>query len=88
MHPASDKPITASRVNADGVYGTWVRCQLPDMEGGWASVSASPVTEKQLAWWQWAAARHGLDPHYEPDRRQFAALPVLATLKLRLVTGA
>jgi hypothetical protein len=88
LHPASCDPIVASRVNGDGVYGKWERCELPDVNGGWASVPASAITEKQRAWWQRAAAQHGLDPDYEPDRRQFAALPVLSNLNLRLITEA
>lgn len=88
LHPGSGEPVVASRVNADGTYGKWEGCDLPDLEGGWASVPASAVTEKQLGWWRRAALRHGLDPDYEPDRRQFAALPVLANLNLRLVTEA
>jgi len=88
LHPASSEPIVASRVNADGVYGKWEVGELPEMDGGWASVPASKLTEKQLAWWQRAAGRHGLDANYEPDRRQFAALPVLSNLNLRLVTEA
>jgi hypothetical protein len=88
LHPASGEPVVASRVNADGVYGKWEADELPEVDGGWASVPASAVTEKQLAWWRRAAARHGLDPAYEPDRRQFAALPVLSNLNLRLVTEA
>jgi superfamily II DNA or RNA helicase len=88
LHPASSEPIVASRLNADGTYGTWESAELPDMDGGWASVPASTVTEKQRAWWHRAAARHGLDPDFEPDRRQFAALPVLSNLNLRLVTEA
>ncbi|HKB35623.1 MAG TPA: hypothetical protein VKD72_04160, partial [Gemmataceae bacterium] len=88
LHPASSEPIVASRVNAAGVYGQWEPGELPELEGGWSSVPASVVTEKQRAWWQRAAARHGLDPNYEPDRRQFAALPVLSNLNLRLVTEA
>jgi hypothetical protein len=88
VHPASSEPIVATRVNAEGVYGRWESSVLPELDGGWASVPASAVTEKQRAWWQRAAARHGLDPGYEPDRRQFAALPVLSNLNLRLVTEA
>jgi hypothetical protein len=88
LHPASGEPIVASRVNSNGVYGKWEPCELPGPEGGWASVPAFAVSEKQRAWWQRAAHRHGLDPDYEPDRRQFAALPVLNNLNLRLVTEA
>jgi hypothetical protein len=86
LHPASSEPVVASRVNADGVYGKWEPDALPEMDGGWASLPASALSEKQRAWWQRAAARHGLDPDFEPDRRQFAALPVLCNLNLRLVT--
>jgi hypothetical protein len=88
LHPASSEPVVATRVNGDGGYGRWEPCDLPELEGGWASVSPAVLTEKQRNWWQRAAARYGLDPHYEPDRRQFAALPVLANLNLRLVTVA
>jgi hypothetical protein len=86
LHPANDEPIVASRVNAAGEYGKWEPCELPELEGGWASIPATAVTEKQRAWWRRSALRHGLDPDYEPDQRQFAALPVLSNLNLRLVT--
>jgi hypothetical protein len=88
LHPASSEPVVASRVNGEGVYGKWEGSGLPDMEGGWASVPASLLTDRQRSWWQRAAARYGLDTGYEPDRRQFAALPVLCDLNLRLVTEA
>jgi len=86
LHPASAEPIVASRVNSVVVYGKWEPCELPDLEGGWTSVPASAVTEKQRSWWRRSALGHGLDPDYEPDRRQFAALPLLTDLNLRLVT--
>jgi hypothetical protein len=88
LHPASSEPVVASRLNGAGFYGRWAADTVPELEGGWASVPATAVTEKQRAWWQRAAARYGLDTGYEPDRRQFAALPVLADLNLRLVTEA
>jgi hypothetical protein len=88
LHPASAEPVAASRLNAAGAYGRWGPADLPDMEGGWASVAASALTDRQRSWWRRAAARHGLDPGYEPDRRQFAALPVLCDLNLRLATEA
>jgi len=47
-------------------------------------VQAGGLTARQELWWRRAAARHGLDPDARVNRRNFAALPVLADLGLRL----
>lgn len=89
VHPEHPEPLWAFRRNErgeDGVtaqYGRWQRCESPADLTGFASLTPSAVTEKQLKWWTNAARRYGLDPTIEPNRKQFAALPVLSDLNWR-----
>lgn len=93
LHPCSSQPLYAARENTrsgDGSasYGKWRMIEkLPDMRG-FGSAPAKTVSDKQRAWWQRAAASRGLDPKAEPDRRNFAALPVLTDLGIALKGGA
>jgi hypothetical protein len=89
VHPAAAEPVVATRLNARGeggtAYGRWrPHDGLPEINGGFASVPAGGLTPKQELWWRRSAARHGLDPCARVNRRSFAALPVLADLRLRL----
>jgi superfamily II DNA or RNA helicase len=71
---------TRRRISGSEEYGKWSRCDPPPNLEGFASVSASPLSEKQEAWWKRAAKRHGLDSEAEITRKQFQALPVLSHL--------
>ena len=87
VHPAMD-PVWASKINTivDGVkqWGSWAKCDPPEDLRGFSSVPPNPPTEKQLAWWNRSAARFGIDPSQEVNRKSFQALPVLADLGVRL----
>ncbi len=92
LHPCSSQPLYATRENLrdSGTvqYGKWRLIEkLPDMRG-FGSAPAKTVSDKQRAWWQRAAAAKGLDPKAEPNRRNFAALPVLTDLGIALKGGA
>ena len=80
-HPAGAEPLFATRVNVAGSYGRWQRCDAPTGFQGFASGRASAPSDKQRAWWERDAAKHGLDPGGEVSRRTFACLPVLSDLK-------
>lgn len=90
VHPERVDPVWASRTNErgpDGItatYGRWRPCDPPSDLTGFASLAPSQVTEKQLQWWQRSARSRGLDPTIEPDRKQFAILPVLSDLRIDL----
>ena len=90
LHPARLQPIVATRRNGmrpDGTraYGRWQPlAELPAITEGFASLPPSELTDRQRAWWRRDAARRGLDPGAAVNRRNFAALPVLADLRARL----
>jgi hypothetical protein len=90
MHPAKMTPIVATRRNQrrdDGTrdYGRWVRLpELPAITDGFASLPPSELSDKQWAWWRRDAARWGLDPTANVNRRSFAALPILSRLHKRI----
>lgn len=89
VHPLSAEVLyatrTSTRDSGDSVrWGRWRRIdRLPDLRG-FASAAARPLSEKQAAWWSRDAERFGLDPAAKPNRRSFAALPVLRDLGLRM----
>jgi hypothetical protein len=67
-------------------WGPWVRIPgIPAVTQGFASVHKGSVTQKQLDWWKKSARRYGLNADVKPNNRQFAALPVLADLGVRLL---
>lgn len=90
LHPARLQPIVATRQNRvrpDGTraYGRWQPLpELPAITEGFASLPPSELTDRQRAWWRRDAARRGLDPDAAVNRRNFAALPVLADMRCRL----
>jgi hypothetical protein len=89
LHPSKADPIWAVRENAikdDGSrdYGRWRKCEAPGELTGFASLPASPLSEKQQAWWTRSARRHGLNSDAEPTRKSFTALPVLSDLRTRI----
>jgi hypothetical protein len=90
LHPARLQPVVATRrntVRTDGTraYGRWRPLpELPAITEGFASLPPAELTDKQRAWWTRAAAGRGLDPAATVNRRNFAALPVLADLRARL----
>ena len=90
MHPARMTPIVATRRNQrrdDGTraYGRWVRLpELPAITDGFASLPPGELSDKQRDWWRSDAARRGLNPTAKVNRRNFAALPVLADLYTRI----
>jgi len=89
VHPTSTEPIYASRktvTSATGElnYGRWTQIDsLPDLTG-FASAAPAALSEKQSAWWKRSARRHGLDPDAKVDRKNFAALPVLKDLNMKM----
>lgn len=85
VHPTKE-PIWATKVitrKEDGSrdWGKWTACESPDVLRGFASKGAKEPSPKQQSWWERAAARVGLDPNQEVNRRTFTALPVLADLQ-------
>lgn len=66
------------------IYGRWKRCEPPNDLSGFASVGSGTVTEKQAAWWKKSAARFGLDPEADVNRRGFEALPILVDIGAKL----
>lgn len=82
LHPLHAEPLWATRTNVTGTYGDWTLVDAPQGFVGFASGNGSAVTEKQMAWWKKSAAKYGLDPEHKPNRRTFAALPVLSQLGL------
>jgi superfamily II DNA or RNA helicase len=89
LHPAHSRPIYATRENdrseaGNTKYGKWRAVdKLPDMRG-FSSAPAKTLSEKQAAWWARSAATRGLDPNAAVNRRNFAALPILLDLGVRL----
>jgi len=87
-HPSMD-PVWAIRKHKkkeDGTrdWGKWVQCDPPADLKGFSSLPGGTVSEKQLAWWQRSASRLGLDETVVPTRKNFAVLPFLMDLNLRL----
>lgn len=82
LHPLHDSPLWATRVNVAGTYADWEPAEAPEGFKGFSSGNGSVVTEKQLNWWKRSAGKYGLDVDHKPNRRSFAALPVLAHLGL------
>jgi acetyl-CoA acetyltransferase len=65
--------------------GAWQRAELPDDFTGFVtSPNSSGLSDKQKAWWKSSARRYGLNPDAEIKARQFAALPVLSQLEMKL----
>lgn len=82
------EPILASRVDQIGTdgktYGRWRRVDtIPDCHG-FASISGSEPTPKQLAWWESAGRRYGIDTRQKPTRKQFQILPILTDIGAKL----
>jgi superfamily II DNA or RNA helicase len=96
--PQRKNPIVAKRSvqrevtgYVDGVpqyshsRGAWQRAELPDDFTGFVtSPNSSGLSDKQKAWWKSSARRYGLNPDAEIKARQFAALPVLSQLEMKL----
>jgi superfamily II DNA or RNA helicase len=93
LHPCSSQPLYATRENtktAEGnvAWGKWQLAEkLPDLRG-FQSAPPKTLSDKQRAWHARSAARYGLDPNGDINRRNFAALPILADLGLSLKGGA
>lgn len=88
-HPAKEEVLWARRESgskSDGTrsYGKWSRCEPPDGVEGFQSVRPSEVSAKQSAWWTRSAEFYGLDPTAKVSRKNFAVLPVLSDLGVRL----
>lgn len=72
---------------AEKAYGPWRSIDgIPDATG-YVSVKPGKLQPAQLSWWKKSAAHWGLDPNYEPDAREFQALPILANTRTVLPTG-
>lgn len=84
LHPLHAEPLWAHRINVAGNYGRWSPVESPEGFTGFASGNGAAITEKQKNWWKRDARRYGLDPEQMPNRRTFAALPVLRDLGLKL----
>ncbi len=89
VHPARANPVWATRENvklADGTksYGRWSVCAPPTDVAGFASIPASTLSDAQANWWKRAAAKFGLDPHAEVNRKAFQALPILRDIRGKL----
>lgn len=87
-HPAM-APLWAERIHGikeDGSrdWGKWVKCESPTDLRGFSSIPPKELSEKQRAWWNRSAPWCGLDPTQEVDRKNFAALPVLSDLNVKL----
>lgn len=65
-------------------WGRWAKCAPPEDLSGFNSVPPKSVSEKQMAWWERCAARHGLEPDVDVTRKLFQVLPVLSDTKTRL----
>lgn len=67
-------------------YGKWRRIDgIPDATG-YVSVKPQTITENMMNWWKQehgGAKSRGLDPEYEPNAREFMALPVLSDSRMR-----
>lgn len=89
LHPCSSQPLYAARENgrtADGqvTWGKWRAVSgLPDMRG-FGSAPAKALTDRQQEWWRKAAQDYGLSATGNVNRRNFAALPILKDLGVRL----
>lgn len=90
VHPCSQQPLYAKRENQRSeagqtvAWGTWEAIdKLPDLRG-FGSAPPKSLSEKQRAWWQRAAKSHGLNPTGDVNRRNFAALPILKDLGVKL----
>lgn len=87
LDPCAPEPVLARRSYSSAVdafgkrsYGKWeALASLPDLTG-WTSAAAAPCTDNMMSWWangRTGAASVGLDRAAVPDRKTFAALPVL-----------
>lgn len=67
-------------------YGSWKRCEAPDDLTGYGTQAKRELSSKQRAWWKNAARRYGLrrEAYETLSQRQFAVLPVLKDLKLKI----
>ena len=79
-HPLHPTAFCAKRIRSAGQFGPkWEPLdRIPEIDAGFSSLPASPMSEKQAAWWKRSAAHYGLDPDAKVTRKSFAALPVLA----------
>jgi hypothetical protein len=90
LHPSRADPIWATRSNErtedpmKPAYGRWHQCDPPADLSGFASVPPSQCTDKMRAWWARDAAKRGLDPEAEVTRKNFAVLPILTDLRMKL----
>lgn len=90
LHPCATQPLYAKRENVKVEVGgqfAWGKWQLidklPDMRG-FSSAPAKTLSEKQAAWWVRAAQAYGLASDGKVNRRNFAALPILSDLRVKL----
>lgn len=89
VHPAAADPVWAERVHGarpDGTrdWGRWTRCAAPADLRGFGSQAPRDPTEKMMAFWRRSARGRGLDPEQRVTRKNFAALPLLLDLGIRL----
>lgn len=77
---------TRRHSDTDGTrqWGRWQRVEAPLELRGFASQSPRAPSPKQISWWESSAKFHGLDPDVSLTRKNFAALPLLKDLGLRL----
>lgn len=92
LHPSAPDPVWAERVHgtrADGSrdWGRWQRCTAPQELRGFQSAPPREPTEKMLAWWARSAAARGIDPKQRVTRKNFAALPLMMDLGLRVISS-
>lgn len=84
-HPLTPDVVWARRDRLKGTFGPrWKRIPPPDRLEGFASLAAKKVTEPQLRFWKNTARSVGLDDTIEPDAKQFAVLPILKDINMRV----
>lgn len=94
-HPAALLPVVAVRESTTDpvdpsktAWGRFKRVEgVPDIQGYASAPASKDLTPRQSAWWKREAARYGLDSSITPNKRSFAALPVLKDLRVKLAGG-
>lgn len=88
VHPNKPQPFwfrKTSRAEGETMqWGEWEQTAPPSELRGFKSARANTLTDKQKAWWERAAEKHGLDASQEVNARVFSILPILSKHKVRL----
>ncbi len=90
IHPALSEVLYARRESTRKgddtfMWGKWKAIDaIPDVSG-FASAPAATLTPRMAAWWQRSAEHFGLNPdESKVNKRNFAALPLLTDLRLKI----